>query len=270
MDQEPLSLGQQLQAAREAAGLTVEQVSARTRIRSGLLRDLEQGRTETSGGAVYVRGHLRAVAAATSSDAEPLLRAYEREAGVAAPSSPMAAVPVGGPRTGSLGLPMAAARERSGPRWGVALLGALGVLAALTTVGLLQREQPPAPDVLAGESSSGSTGGASIPAPTAGATPERVSPSAVAKVPARSGASLRVRVVKGTSWVNVQSASGEVLFRGVLSPGTAKDFDDPKRLAVTVGNAGAVNLICGGEDVPAGKPGQVRKYTCAAKGLVPA
>ena len=64
--------------------------------------------------------------------------------------------------------------------------------------------------------------------------------------------------------------SGEVLFRGVLRPGTARDFDDAKRLAVTVGNAGAVNLICGGKDVAAGKAGQVRKYTCAAKGLVPA
>lgn len=270
MDQEPLSLGQQLQAAREAAGLTVEQVSARTRIRSGLLRDLEQGSTATSGGAVYVRGHLRAVAAATSTDPAPLLRAYEREVGEPAPELPLAAVPVGGPRTGSLGLPVAAARERSGPRWGVALLGALGVLAVLTTIGALQPDEPAAPDVLAGETTGGSTGGASTPAPTTGATPEGVGPSAVAKVPARSGAALRVRVVKGTSWVNVQSASGEVLFRGVLSPGTAKDFDDPKRLSVTVGNAGAVNLICGGEDVPAGKPGQVRKYTCAAKGLVPA
>ena len=264
MTEEPLPLGEQIRAVREAAGLTVEQVSARTRSRTALLRELEQGITASSGGAVYVRGHLRAIAAATSSDPGPLLRAYERESGQPAPTVPLAAAPIGGMRSGSLGLPLAAAPKRRGPRWGLALAGAAGVLVVLTAIGLTQGEPPPASDALAGPVAPTS------PAPSAPASPGRVGPSAVAKVPAPSGASLRLRVVKGTSWVNVQSSSGEVLFRGVLSPGTAKDFDDPKRLAVTVGNAGAVNLICGGKDVAAGKPGQVRKYTCAAKGLVPA
>ena len=264
MIEEPLPLGEQIRAVREDAGLTVEQVSARTRIRSALLRDLEQGITDTSGGPVYVRGHLKAIASATSADPALLLRAYERDAGQAAPVVPLAVTPIGGMRSGSLGLPVSAAPERRGPRWGLALAGAAAVLVGLTAVGLLTGEEPPAPDVLAGPT-------ATSPAtPSATATPDRVDPSAVAKVPAPTGASLRLRVVKGTSWVNVQSSSGEVLFRGVLSPGTAKDFDDPKRLAVTVGNAGAVNLICGGKDVAAGKAGQVRKYTCAAKGLVPA
>ena len=85
-----------------------------------------------------------------------------------------------------------------------------------------------------------------------------------------SGKSVTCLTVMGLNDSKFATSTGEVLFRGVLSPGTAKDFDDPKRLAVTVGNAGAVNLICGGEDVPAGRPGQVRKYTCAAQGLVPA
>lgn len=264
MTEEPLPLGEQVRAAREAAAMTVEQVSARTRIRSVLLRELEQGNTAGSGGAVYVRGHLRAIAAATSSDPGPLLAAYERESGLAAPSVPIAVPPVGGPRRGSLGLPMAAAPERRGPRWGLALVAAVGVLAALTAVGFVQREDLPAPDVLAGGSAPATS------TPSGSASPEPVGPSAVAKVPAPSGAALRVRVVKRRSWVNVTSSSGEVLFRGVLSPGTAKDFTDRKRLAVTVGDAGAVSLICGGKDVPAGKAGQVRKYTCAPKGLVPA
>lgn len=264
MIEEPLPLGQQLRAVREAAGLTVEQVSARTRIRQALLRELEQGETHGCGGPVYVRGHLRAIATATGSDPAVLLRAYEREAGETAPPAQIAVTPVGGMRTGSLGLPLSAPRERRGPRWGAALVAAVGVLAALTVLGLVQGEQPRTGDVLAGPTAT------TPPAARPSATPPPVGPSAVAKVPQASGASLRLRVVKGMSWVNVQSSSGEVLFRGVLRPGTARDFDDPKRLAVTVGNAGAVNLICGGKDVAAGKAGQVRKYTCAAKGLVPA
>ena len=265
MTEEPLPLGEQVRAAREAAGLTVEQVTARTRIRAALLRELEQGDTTSCGGPVYVRGHLRAIAAATGTDPAPLLRAYEREAGETAPAVPVAVAPIGGMRSGSLGLPVSAPRERRGPRWGAALLAALGVFLVLTGIGLWKGAQTSAPDVLAGPTTTTSPA-----APSATASPQPVGPSAVAKVPPASGASLRVRVVKGMSWVNVQSSSGEVLFRGVLRPGTAKDFEDPKRLAVTVGNAGAVNLICGGKDVAAGKEGQVRKYTCAAKGLVPA
>ncbi len=267
MTEEPLPLGEQVRAAREAAGLTVEQVTARTRIRSALLHDLEQGDTASSGAAVYVRGHLRAIAAATSADPAPLLRAYERDAGQPAPAVPRAAAPVGGMRRGSLGLPVAAAPERRGPRWGLALVAAAGVLVALTAVGLVTGEERTPPDVLAGPAPTTST---TSTAPSATAEPQRVGPSAVAEVPAPTGAALRLRAVGGSSWVEVQSSSGEVLFRGVLSPGTAEDFDDPERLSVTVGNAGAVNLICGGKDVAAGRAGQVRKYTCAAKGLVPA
>ena len=107
-------------------------------------------------------------------------------------------------------------------------------------------------------------------APSATATPEPVGPSAVAKVPAPSGAALRLRVVKGTSWVNVQSSSGEVLFRGVLSPGTAKDFDDPRaaRGDRRQRRRGQPHLRRQGRR--GRQAGQVRKYTCAAKGLVPA
>ena len=269
MTDEPLSLGALVRSARESAGLTVEQVSASTRIRSTLLRDLEQGQTGSSGGAVYVRGHLKAIAAATSTDPAPLLRAFEREAGLSAPPELVAAAPMGSfPGGGSLRLSRPAVAERRGPRWGAALLAAVAVLVGLMAVGIWgpQDAQVPPADDLAVATAPPPPAASTAPSPS----PAPVGPSAVASIPAPTGAALRVRAVKGKSWVNVASASGETLFRGVLSPGTAKDFSDPKRLAVTVGNAGAINLICGGKDVAAGKDGQVRKYTCAAKGLVPA
>ncbi|MBW8821870.1 MAG: helix-turn-helix domain-containing protein, partial [Streptomyces sp.] len=46
-----LTLGAALRRAREAAGLSVEDVSADTRIRATLVRDLEADRFTSSGGA---------------------------------------------------------------------------------------------------------------------------------------------------------------------------------------------------------------------------
>jgi cytoskeleton protein RodZ len=56
-----------LQQAREAAGLTVEQISAITNIRAGVIRDLEINSVEICGGIAYARGHVRSIAKAINS-----------------------------------------------------------------------------------------------------------------------------------------------------------------------------------------------------------
>jgi len=85
------SLGTALRSAREAAGATVEQVSADTRIRVTLIRDLEADRFASSGGAVYARGHLRAIASAVGADPAPLVARFDAEQGQAVPSLPIEA-----------------------------------------------------------------------------------------------------------------------------------------------------------------------------------
>ena len=55
----------------------------------------------------------------------------------------------------------------------------------------------------------------------------------------------------------------------MLPTGTVRDFRDPQQLRLIVGNAGAVNLVCGGKDLgPAGGAGKVRRFTCNASGIV--
>ena len=56
-----------LQQAREAAGLSVEQISAITNIRAGVIRDLENNSVEVCGGIAYARGHVRSIAKAINS-----------------------------------------------------------------------------------------------------------------------------------------------------------------------------------------------------------
>jgi cytoskeletal protein RodZ len=51
-----------LQQAREAAGLSVEQISSLTSIRSAVIKDLESNSVNLSGGIAYARGHIRTIA----------------------------------------------------------------------------------------------------------------------------------------------------------------------------------------------------------------
>ena len=58
-----------LQQAREAAGLTVEQISSLTNIPSAVIKGLENNSVEICGGIAYARGHIRSIAKAINSKA---------------------------------------------------------------------------------------------------------------------------------------------------------------------------------------------------------
>ena len=73
-----MSVGEDLARAREARGMSVEDVSSATRIRAGLIRAIEADDFGPCGGAVYARGHLRAIARVIGIDPEPLVRDYDR------------------------------------------------------------------------------------------------------------------------------------------------------------------------------------------------
>lgn len=69
-------IGERLQHARLAAGLTAREVTDRTRITAEVLHRIEDGQFEQCGGDVYARGHIRAYARAVGLDPEPLLTEY--------------------------------------------------------------------------------------------------------------------------------------------------------------------------------------------------
>jgi cytoskeletal protein RodZ len=70
-------LGSVLSEAREARGLTLEQIENELRIRSKFLAALEQGRYQDLPTPVHVRGYLRNYARYLGLDPEPLLDRYE-------------------------------------------------------------------------------------------------------------------------------------------------------------------------------------------------
>jgi cytoskeletal protein RodZ len=72
-----MSIGETLAEARHRAGLSVAEVSERTRIRQALIRDIEADDYGECGGDFYARGHIRAIADAVGADPQPLIREYD-------------------------------------------------------------------------------------------------------------------------------------------------------------------------------------------------
>ncbi|MCY9782637.1 helix-turn-helix domain-containing protein [Nocardiopsis sp. EMB25] len=73
------TIGQTLAAARVAAGLTVADLSTRTRIREQVLRGIEREDFLPCGGDFYARGHIRGICRALGLDPAPLLDEFDRE-----------------------------------------------------------------------------------------------------------------------------------------------------------------------------------------------
>jgi transcriptional regulator with XRE-family HTH domain len=72
-----VTIGEALAEARNRAGLSVDEVSERTRIRETVIRSIEQDDYGACGGDLYVRGYVRAIANVVGIDAQPLIREHD-------------------------------------------------------------------------------------------------------------------------------------------------------------------------------------------------
>ena len=258
------SVGERLRAARADAGMTLEQVSAGTRIRVPLLRDLEADRLGPPASAVYTRGHIRAIAAVVGIDPAPVVRVFDQRIGATAPALPLVAEPVPAPRrpTGGLSVPVPAPPDRTEPRWLVASLAGVTVLVALLAVGTWRGDDPGGDP----EQALTRSQAAEAPGPTTAAAPPPA--PAPAATTAATTAALDLRAT-GRSWLSVRNRGGAELFGGIVDAGWARRFEDPVALTVRVGNAAAVSASCAGAPVAPGAPDEPVTLRCLPGGLEP-
>jgi cytoskeleton protein RodZ len=260
-----VSVGADVAAARRASGLTVDDVSAATCVRATVLRHIEDDDFTLCGGDVYARGHLRAICTVVGLDAEPLLAAFAREQGTEEPAeqalamaSPSAAEAYHAPRQVNWSAMLA-----------VALVGVLGFVGfRFLTVGQEAESASSRPPVAAAPESSPPPSAADQ-APTSAPSSEQAGtatePPDAALPPEAVAAGPAVQMVlstdQGRSWVQVTGSDG-VLFSGVIEKGISRRFVDSEKVAVVIGNAGAVSLRVNGEDLgSAGESGQVARLT---------
>lgn len=72
-----MRVGEALAEARGRAGLTVAEISQRTRIREAIVRGIEREDYTACGGDFYARGDIRSIAKAVGADPEPLICEYD-------------------------------------------------------------------------------------------------------------------------------------------------------------------------------------------------
>jgi cytoskeleton protein RodZ len=243
------TLGAYLRRGRERSGLSVEAVSAGSRIVPRLVDALESDRQDLLPAPVYVRGFIRAYCEQIGATADQALRLYDEQA---APPPPLT-VHAPPPRT----RPLPAVR-----RWGrVAVVSVPVVMLGVAGIFMLGRRQPHA--VASREAGATMTASRSSTAPPpmapAAPAPPPAAPAPVAPASSVAGSVERVLLMRAidTTWVRVQP-DGAGPTEETLSPGSVREWRSAGRFRVNLGNAGGVELELDGRALPAlGAPGQV-------------
>jgi transcriptional regulator with XRE-family HTH domain len=230
-----------LQQVREAAGLSVEQISAITKIRAGVIRDLENNSVEVCGGIAYARGHVRTIAKALNSKTGKAINidvdilVAELEASQSIESKKII------DQLSENHVPATVPHEKKRMKFGT--LAAISV----TTLSIGFIAQIAINNVAA--ISDGVTT-VSVKKPSVQeSTSEIVLPD---------GVNLVLTGVYGETWVGLTNADGQSIFNGHIAEGQIAAFNDLKILKVVIGNAGAVKLNLNGTDLGvAGADGEV-------------
>jgi cytoskeleton protein RodZ len=253
-----VSVGDTLARAREACGLSVEDVSAQTRIRGGLIRQIEADDFNGCGGAVYARGHLRSLAKAIGIDPEELVAEFDRSH-ADEPAPALVPVPAVDPHE-------AARAERQQPNWAAAMAVALVVICVLAGISLFgNRHSGGSHNAAGGATQPSAPAATSRPSSTPPASPP---PGSVARVRTDEAIAL-IRVTSDRTWMSVSTLSGRLLFQGTLAPGQQRLFKDAHGLRLIIGNAPAIDLVANGRDLGSPKSqGNVAHVTIARGGEV--
>ena len=260
-----MSIGQTLSAARREAGLSIEDLSAKTRLRATVLRAIENDDFALCGGDFYARAHIRTVASLVGADAAALVAEYD--ARVAHPEDTPAASQVFEAEVA--GRALTRRTERRAPNWGMAAaVMVLLVVIIVAGVHLAGRAGNPNPTahVAAGGTSPSATASVTPPTVTSLATPSapaagtgttqpsETSPlSPPASPPTSAIADARVHVVLSVTsarcWVLALASNGDQLYEGTMNPGESRTFVDSQRVSLKLGNAPATNLTVNGVDI---------------------
>lgn len=246
-----MSIGQTLAAARREAGLSVDDVSAKTRLRATVIRAIENDDFSLCGGDFYARAHLRTLAGIVGADSAALVAEYD--ATHADPDETPVASQVF--ETEATGRAITRRTERRAPNWGAAAAAmALVVVIIVAAVQLLGHGGSGGNTPVA-EGSNSQTTPPSSPTPSSQPTSEasQPTPTQVESPPpsavAEAGVHVVLSVTDSKCWVLASASNGSVIFQGVLNPGDSKTFDDPHKVSLRLGNAPATHLVVNNVDI---------------------
>jgi cytoskeletal protein RodZ len=250
-----MALGKFIQGARESVGLSIDELSERTSLRAGLLREIENDNFVHCGGDTYARGHLRNIAAIISVDAQTLIDLYNDEHSTEVRKihdmlveNNVAKIPT----------------ERKTISWKSLALVSIVVLVAVAVGRIIISNSDTTVTPTSLSSPTPSTSSSS--SPSAKASPS-VAPSQSSEVvtSASGELTLTISAARGNSNINVVVA-GKNLYKGPLFQGETKSFNAPNSISIYLSNAGDLDLTLNGEEIaPLGARNQEIRKTFRSK-----
>jgi len=252
-----MSIGQALRDARLSAGMSLEDVSEKTKIRVTLLSLIEADQFKKVGAPTYVRGHITAFANLVGLNAAELLRGFEDYSGDT-PLDKSARPAVSQlenklDQNLSLEKVKSATREiktSSGFNWTSLMVAALGLVLVVGIASFVTRVNqetvvPPladSPEVVVEET----------PAEQTPVTPDEGEDNLTAAADPDL-VLLVLEAVDGNSWVRASNLDDETIFEGTIRSGEVQTISNLDEIRLLVGNAGAINVTLNGQ--PFGKVG---------------
>jgi cytoskeleton protein RodZ len=231
-----VSIGSELTAARERADMTIEQLSAATRIRTGLLVAMEADDFSRCGGNFYARGHIRSIARVVKADPAPLLAAFDEEHQPAEPDR--------GRREERAELKTPTLHPAR-PRWPL-VLGA--ILVGLMGWGMVRLFTLPS-DVEANASRTTPTVAVTTPTPKAPVAKPPPKPATKPKAPVSNRVVVTLRATSDGSYVTLRNFHGLRLFQGLLGPGSTQTVTYPGSIRVSLGVPGNITVFVNGKQI---------------------
>lgn len=239
-----MSLGSLIAKARKDAGLSLEDLAAKTNIRISVLSEIEKDNFSQCGGETYARGHVRNIASLLKADHKEFIRLYEEEQGGEIRSMKDLLVENN---------VMRQPEEARKISWKTLVMISV---ASLFVVGIAQ--------VVISNTTSSEVVSAKPSASASPSVSETQSESPAAEPSGQStfstgtGVEVVIDAARAKSWLFVSDAAGRTLFSGQIPRGSVKTFSSDSQLNLKVGNAGGVDLKVNGKKVPSiGVDGEV-------------
>jgi len=256
-----MPLGEFLSAARESAGLSIDELAESTSIRAGLIREIENNKFVHCGGDIYARGHLRNIAAKISVDAQILIDLYNEEHSTEARTIHDMLV-----ENNVTKLPS----ERKTLSWKPLAIASIVVLAAIAGGQIIFNNSKTlvTPTVSEPATPPPAATPTAQPTPTVEASVE-ASVEATVQPPAEPDATgelkLTIAATRGNSNIDIV-VGGKHLFKGPIFQGDSKSFSAPTSMSIYVSNAGDLDLTLNGKALaPLGERNQEVRKTFKSK-----
>ena len=222
-----MTLGSTIRDAREAARLSIEQLSETTSIRIGLLTEMENNNFAHCGGDTYARGHLRNIAAKVGIDPQVFIDLYNEEH-----STEHRAIKDLLVENNVMQVP----REAKKISWKVPASVSVVILLVLG-IGQI---------ILSNQSSDTTTGPKPTVVASESATAEPSAEATASSTPRTEPISLTISAVRGNSYIDIV-VDGEHVSKGSMFQGDTKSFKGQTAISIYLSNPAGLDLTLNGK-----------------------